>query len=498
MEKTSSATLGKGGAYVYIETAASLVLGYLFWFVMAKISPPEVIGVSATVISMTTIFTSVVTIGIPNGVQRFLGKSFSEQKLEQAKIYVKAAFIMVFAGIVVLSIGILVEQVWIDKTFGISSSLTLAAILIIASSAMNTLFRLVVISTLKTKMLPIVMLISASFKIILAAMLIFLGIGALGLLIGFAINQVLASVIFGFYIMAILKSKTNRPEITLKSSSKNIISASLANWLPTLVTTIGTQLGTVIVFGSQGASQAGIFFIAFSIFSAITGIMFSLFTIAYPALSAMGDGRKRLTWRITRLSLVISLPFSAWLMFYAKDLLQLFSQSYGDGASTLAILLASMLPVGVLTGINTLVYSYGKYLQVLVLGFVSSVPRTALYFVLVPLYGGWGAGLGYTLGSIAGFIASVIIAKNVGMKIVWKELAVLLFIPIAISLPLNYVHVNYIASFLIIPLATWIILLKTGIITQTDLHDSLGILPKSVSNRTLTMLECIRKRLNQT
>jgi O-antigen/teichoic acid export membrane protein len=294
----------------------------------------------------------------------------------------------------------------------------------------------------------------------------------------------------------ILKSSTKRQETSLKNASKSTLSASIANWIPTLITTVGAQLGTIIVFGSHGANQAGIFFIAFSVFSAVTGIMFSLFTIAYPALSSMTDGRKKFTWRLTKLSLIISLPFSSWLIFYAKNVMGLFNQSYAEGSSTLGILLSGMMLIAVTTGISTLVYSYGKYRQVLILGLSSSIPRTILYFILVPIYGGIGAALGYTIGSVLGFVVSILVAKKIGIQIIWKELVFLFFIPLGLALALNYLGVNYIASLGIILAISWLILLKIGVITRSDLEDSIGILPYNISNPTLYILNKIGRKLN--
>jgi O-antigen/teichoic acid export membrane protein len=492
----SKREVGKSGAYVYLETIASMITGYGFWFIMTRVSTSDVIGISSTVISISVIFTSIVTMGIPNGVQRFLGKSFSEQKIDEAKVFVKASTILISIGIIAFSVIILASQYWMKNIFGISSGLVLVAVLLVISSSMNTLLRSIVISTLKTKILPIVMLVSSSIKILLSIILIMVGMGALGLLIGYTAFQILASIILTVYVVMILKSSTKRQETSLKNASKSTLSASIANWIPTLITTVGAQLGTIIVFGSHGANQAGIFFIAFSVFSAVTGIMFSLFTIAYPALSSMTDGRKKFTWRLTKLSLIISLPFSSWLIFYAKNVMGLFNQSYAEGSSTLGILLSGMMLIAVTTGISTLVYSYGKYRQVLILGLSSSIPRTILYFILVPIYGGIGAALGYTIGSVLGFVVSILVAKKIGIQIIWKELVFLFFIPLGLALALNYLGVNYIASLGIILAISWLILLKIGVITRSDLEDSIGILPYNISNPTLYILNKIGRKLN--
>ncbi len=463
---------------------------------MARITSSEVIGVSATAISLSTIFTTVVTIGIPNGVQRFLGKSFSEQRINESRVFVWISVVLISSGIIVSSLIFFIGQKWVDNTFGIKPDLLLITILLIASSAFTTLFRSVVIATLRTMMLPVVMIISSSLKIVLSVILVLTGGGALGLTIGYTINQIIATVIFGAYLFVILRSIKGRQGPKFKETAKNILESSTVSWIPALITVVGTQLGTIIVSGSQGAHQAGVFFIAFSIFSALSGIMFSLFTIAYPALSAMSDGRKRLTWRITKMSMILALPFSAWLIFYSKDILQLFNQNYVEGSSSLGVLLLSMLPIAVMTGVNTLVYSYGNYRQVLAIGLASSLPRTVLYFVLVPILSGMGASISYTVGSVIGFILSVIYAKRIGLQLNSKELLVLFFLPLSIALPLSYVGISYVVTIVVIPLTTWIVFLKTGTISRSDLHDSMNILPTKISTPTLKILNRLGEKLN--
>src|SRR5437016_14369637 len=114
----SNSTVGKGGVYIFIETTFFLILGYAFWFVMAKISTSEVVGISAAVISVTSIFTTLVIIGIPSGMQRFLGKFFAEQNVQDAKVFVKVSVFLIFVGIIIFSIMILTYQEWAEKTFG--------------------------------------------------------------------------------------------------------------------------------------------------------------------------------------------------------------------------------------------------------------------------------------------------------------------------------------------------------------------------------------------
>src|SRR5205807_523745 len=136
----------------------------------------------------------------------------------------------------------------------------------------------------------------------------------------------------------------------LRKSLKVVLAASMANWIPTVIYTTGIHLGTIVVFGAHGAKDAGIYFIALAIVTGISAVTSVLFTIALPTLSAMQDGRKRLIWRIMKLSLLIATPISYSIIFYSKEVMQLFGQSYLLGSSTLEILLISTFPILAATG----------------------------------------------------------------------------------------------------------------------------------------------------
>jgi O-antigen/teichoic acid export membrane protein len=297
--------------------------------------------------------------------------------------------------------------------------------------------------------------------------------------------------------MITTRLKSLRDAFNLRAT-KDILKSSMASWIPLLVTTIGAQLGTVVVFGAQGSNQAGVYFIALTIVNGITGVMYSLFTIGLPALSGMQDGRKRFTWHTIRLSVLLSLPFSSSLIFYSKEIMQLIGQDYSQGALSLQILLLSMLPTAILTGVNALAYSYGNYRQVLMIGLATSIPRTMLYFVLVPTFSSTGAAISYTTGAVVGFILSVMIAKrSIGMLIFWKDLVLTLVIPIAVAFFFgNFFHINYVMGIIGTLLISYMLLLSLSVLRRQDITDSLNIFPYSISQPITRILNTVERKLN--
>jgi O-antigen/teichoic acid export membrane protein len=379
-------TIGKGAAYLYLDYIVSLILGYAFWLIISKVSSPEIIGISSTIVSFSAILAVVAGLGIPRGVQRFLGRSFSEENYSEAKRYVNISIVFVSIAVLGCTIVIVAFQGWMYQYLQIDSNLLAILIVLSGSQTLHTLFRSVVVSTLKTKVLPITLIVSSIVRIISAIMLLLLGWGVLGITIGYTMGFIVSSILLSIFLNLKLKSAKKSPVGSFSQMAKNILASSTADWIPALVTAIGAQIGTVIVFGVQGSQQAGLYFIALILVSGITVLSSALLSIAFPVLSSMQDGRKRFAWRVIRLTLVIAIPFSTSLIFYSKEVVQLIGQDYVAASFPMQILLLSLLPTIVASGISYLVYAYGHYKQVLIIGLATNVPRALLYRGSAKLY----------------------------------------------------------------------------------------------------------------
>jgi O-antigen/teichoic acid export membrane protein len=486
--------IGVGAAYIYIETIASIISGYVFWILMSKIATAETIGISSTVVSFASIATVIASVGIPTGVQRFIGKNFSQDNLNDVKTIVITSLLLI--GIVIFICGslILIFQDLLFQVFSFDFGLSLISISIIASSIISMLFRSVVISTFKTKSLPLIIISSSFFKIFVAVILVLLGAGAIGITLGFALNHILSSILLGIVVRTkVLKSASiDYSSFDFIQISKNLLVSSMVYWIPLVITTIGSQLGTIVVFGSQGSNQAGVYFLALIIVTGLTSVMNSLFSIALPALSSLRDHRKRFAWQTIRLSAIFLVPFSCSLLFYSKELLQSLGNDYANGSLSLQILLLSMLPMAVTNGVSTLAYSYGNYRHVLLIGLAMSVPSTGLYFTLVPIYGGLGAAVGYTLGTLIGCIVSIILAKKIGMLIFWKDLTLLFIIPTIIAFTLSYFQINFVLGTLGTIVFSYLTLLKIHVVTRSDVQNSLNLLPQDLSSKILRVVDKFR------
>jgi O-antigen/teichoic acid export membrane protein len=487
-------SVGKNASYIYLETMVRLFSGFLLWIFLTKISTPQVIGTSSTLISLATIFATVASVGVPLGIPLFLGRIFAENRLQDARIFVYSSLLIVSIGLIASSSLVIVIRDFFYNQF--SADLLILSVSLAAFTSIANLFRSIMVASLQLELLPKIMIASSIVMMAIAISLVLLEHGPSGIILAYVCSYALFSILLIFYMSKIFKF-TGKASLKLSCSVKSLLKASIPAWIPALITMIGSaELGTIIVFGALGANQAGSYFISYAIFSVIAAVSYSIFSIAFPWLSSLNDGRKRLLWKLLKTSLLLSLPISSSLIFYSDEIMMVIGKDYVQGTAALQLFLISVLPNSVFIALSTLVYSYGNYKQVLVLGLCSSIPRAIFYFVLVLVYGSTGAALSYTLGSFTGFVASIIVAKNIGMILYWKDIIFMLIIPISLSFAFDYIGLNYVIGILCSVGITYTTLYKCRFIKRQDTENVLELLPMGFTETVTNLLNKIGTKQN--
>jgi O-antigen/teichoic acid export membrane protein len=323
--------------------------------------------------------------------------------------------------------------------------------------------------------------------------------GVFGILFGYMLYPIISSVILSVSIKRTVHGQPSSESktIALFLYIKEISIASISFWIPNVINIIGAQLGTIIVYISVGADYAAVYFISFSIVAGISLILSVLSTIAYPTISSMQDGRKTATWRLIKISLIITLPLSVFSIFYSEDLLGLFGSVYTSGTSSLQVMLLSILPTSIIYGIGVLVYAYGNNSKVLTIGLFTGIPRTFFYFIFVPIFGINGAALTYLVGTISGCVFSLIIANKLGMKILWKQIFLILIIPALLTFFWKFIDIHFIISLVGTLAISYILFLVLRLINKEDVRDILKVLPEVVSEPLNTFIIKLCNKLSR-
>jgi O-antigen/teichoic acid export membrane protein len=190
------------------------------------------------------------------------------------------------------------------------------------------------------------------------------------------------------------------------------------------------------------------------------------------------------------------LPISFAVFFYSKDILELFGSNYSEGTPALQVLLLSVFPTTIMNAVGMLTYAYGNYRNVLFIGISAAIPRGLLYLIFVPLFGGVGAALSYTLGATFGFIVSLAISSKMGLTIRWKETMLMAVIPLMFALLLSNLKVNYVIGIILSIIFSYLLFLRLKLIGRNDVQDYLAILPSSMANPVVKLINKIGVRLN--
>lgn len=487
--------IGKGATFLYIDYVSAMVSGYLVWYILSKITTPEVIGISSSVNSLSLILMAVASLGIPIGAQRFLGRFFEEKRSEDVRVTIISSLVLVAFGILGLSSFILISRIWLFQPYNLS--LIFLIIFLTSASTINLLFRNIIIASLETKKLLVVSIISAAAKLILVIILVLVEKSEIGVIIGFTVAQLISAVLLVPKFLSFFKTPENKPSLKLIQSFRMLLSSSVISWIPTVIDSTGTQLGVIILLAIQGASQAGYYYLAFQISMGLFIIIWALYSVIFPALSAMNEGRREFLSRAIKISLIIILPLSSALIFSSKEVMQLFGANYIEGSSSLQILLISMFPITITVAIAFLLHANGSYKETLMIGLAASMPRIIMYFIFITWFSGIGAALSYTTGSIAGFITSIILAKRAGLTLFWKDLILIFVIPMTCAFLLMNLKLHFVPYILLSIVCSYLVLLKCGIINRSDVESCFAVLPSDIANPVVTIVNKVGSKLSK-
>src|SRR4030095_7140759 len=273
MIESNKQAIGRGAVYIYIQFFVSSISGYIFWLIITQLTSSALVGTLSAIIAISEILASFAIIGIPDSIQRFLGRSFYEKNAERAKKYLAASFILVSLGILGTCLFIIFDNAVLKLT-EIDYNLKLVIIAIVASLAINLLLTSIIISSLKTKVLPTVNIIASSSKIVLSIFLILLGGGVIGISLSYLFfGNALSAILLAVYSIRLFRSTskvdTAGSEVNLQHASKDLLVGGIASWIPMLIYDVGIHLGTVVLYGAKGSEETAIYFISLTIVNAL-------------------------------------------------------------------------------------------------------------------------------------------------------------------------------------------------------------------------------------
>lgn len=476
--KHSARSIIRSSLWFYLRSITNLVGGFIYWLIISVIAGASVVGLTSATVSLALLIANIVLLGTETSVQKFIGHCIGRKDRECVSRYFWSTFAFIIAASIV-SAAILFALGLEGLSYGrITPQMLVLAGLIVLLNVFNA-FDSLLIAHLEVKPVFLGAVLGQLARIPLGAFLVFNGWGWVGATIGY---MILAPVGFLAKIRPSLRLLRERIAFSLKALS-SVIRAGLALWVPSIVTVLGQQLGVLLAFGFRGAVEAGLYYIAFMVMNIVTGIGSAALSIMMPVLSSMSQGRERAAARAIRLSIAIVMPLAASLAVYPSLVLGLLGREFEGASQILSVLTLSIPAFFVANGVTSLLYAYGFYRPVLVIGLASNISRIALYAPLASMYGGIGIASSYTVGAYLGFLPVIMYSRRVGFNPGYREAFLATLIPLALAMPLILLGVPWYIGLPLL-LSSYILYLWLGLLQPEDIRDlAYALLPRMLAKR---------------
>jgi len=483
--------------YVYISGLIPAILTFVFWIIVSNLFSSEVIGTVATLASFAMILGSLSGFSLVIGMNRYLGKVWAENDLKSFKNMSVASILFS----IITSIGIL--GIFLNPLFdfpelmGINDQFVAVIIAIVIGNAVQNTLRGVLISSLKSKriVLPSIIASFSRFPVLFLFIYIFeFGENSIPYVYSsFWVIFTSILLIICWMFLRKLPGKIQNVKVYIRIALKG----ALPKWIPEILNTLGNRLSIITVFAFSGASETGLTYIPFAIFSFISLIPGSVNQVTHPFWSGLTKYEKQVNHlrQSIKMAFFVSLPIAAILYFYAKSILSIFGSEYSISDEILGILLIAFPFAIIGEGIYYFLHSREKYKKVLFLGLVGNLPRIFLYFLLVPEYGGIGAAIAFSIGFIIQMIFAIIFLERKNISLQYGYYTAITAIPIGLGFVLSIFNFG-VSAFPIILIGSWVLFARLNILKESDLENFLGIIfdpekSKRVNNSLIKKLKQI-------
>jgi len=398
MHEESLLKVAKGAGVVFIGTAVGMLLAYISMLIIARFLGPEAYGLISLASAVTTIASTVVLVGMPEGVVRFV--SFYKGRGEGEKI--KGVIISAIQIVLPLSIlASFITFLFADSISLIFKEQELAPILRIFSIGipfygLYYIFNSAVAGFQEMKYVVLARdIFQNAFRLLILVSLLILGYGIYGAAFAYTFAIIGAPFIAFFYLNKIFpfwreKAFFERKEIL--SFSWPLMFAGLLGlvmgWIDTLM--LGYFLTT---------KDVGIYRASLSTASLLQIVPTSFTSIFFPVVTELYSKRmheevKNINYAVTKWIFMIVLPLAMIMVLFSDGILNiLYGSAYITGAHAFCILTLSYFFISIMFPTGQIIKTVGKTKLIMLNTSVGALLDAILNYLLIPRYGIEGAAL---------------------------------------------------------------------------------------------------------
>jgi O-antigen/teichoic acid export membrane protein len=460
----------RGSIWLSLGSILANFFGFIYWLLISPAVSPAVVGKAATVLAIESLLLSTLSLGVPTGVVRFLGRESGRRDPIMLGRYLYSPLIFILglnlaSGFLFLGLGLArVTPLDVESVFFASF------LMFVGMNGWPLVLAALFSSTLETESVAMAQSITGLSRILIGVPLVYLDLGFLGVMLGYAVAAI------GNSLMLLLLARRQIKRLGAKFSIaghavKEAIKAGLATWIPSTLSLAGQWLGVLGLSGLVGSYEAGTYFIGYAITSGLLAFPINIVSLMFPVLSGMEDGRKRAMSEAVRISSAIMHPPAFMLIAYPAFIPSLLGEAYLSASTSIMILASGFLLAPLVNGYTYYAYALGKYREVILIGLAGNLPRIILYLFLIGKFAETGTAISFSLGTFFSLLAVIPLARKTGYHLNLKESAKSLSIPLALCVLTSVLRLPPLLGITLILTSSYIIYARLRIISKKDLAD---------------------------
>jgi len=379
------------------------ILGFIFWWLAARILSTETIGLASGLISAAILLATAAQLGLGYGVIKWYAESNNKTHLINLVLSWGGVTCLIFTTIFIIGLPI-----WSPKLLFIQNNIDLSLAFITLALLLNLtqLLDSVFIATRHSEFLVTTNSLISVLRVMLLGLFSWLiGKNILGIMLVFDISLgVIFLLSIGWFLPQAMTERY-QPFVVFQGLSTNFMKYSLSNHVANFLQQLPNQILPILALNLFGSIQTAHFFIPWIIASGLSAVA------AAGSLSLFAEGAndidnvEELFYQTVTYSLIISLFIAIGLIIIAFPLLSIYGNSYAAEATPLLYILA----IAIIPTVMNLIY-FSKFriqarLKPLIIGQTTIVILSiSLAYGLGLLWGLWGVGLAWLIAQGVVFI----------------------------------------------------------------------------------------------
>jgi len=433
LERTNLEKVVSGSIYLVVDLLLTSAMGAFFWIVVARIVPPNDVGLAATVIAFLTTLNVFATLGLPIAISKYVSEYNAQKRFDLSKSVFRSSIkiglgVGIIASILLLLFsGPISSAIYQNPELG--SLMAFAAILVPFQAILASLnggyqgcqrmeFCLIGDSIVAVSKLGAVLLLVLAFSL-----------KALGILSAVAIGTI-SSCIIGYllFLPRCLPKVGGNPSAGGQNRPlmRGVLAFSFPNYISGIFGTLSTQLG-IMLLGIYSLSSVAYYNIALLIFGILIGIVGSVATALLPTVSeqwSVGSkpGVSDLLNLVVRLSLAVTSPFLLGAMLFSSEVLGLISPLYTPASTSLQILSLGVFFGALGLSVTSVLNGIGNAKASMKVGLLSSLGTIMVTVISVPVFGMLGAAVAIFAGYLLRVISGIYLLNREGIRFEVKSI----------------------------------------------------------------------------